>query len=271
MTHEPLYSLATNQHPQATTVLETRDLAIAYTNILALDKTNINFYKNRINAIIGPSGCGKSSLIQAITRISQYIDGCTVTGEVSLAEDKIILCQTNYLKLQSKFGIIFQKPTPFPFSIYKNFALPLKEIGIRNRHDITDIMEQKLKLVGLWNETKGRLKTSAHLLSGGQQQRLCIARALALEPEILFLDEPCSALDPISTRKIEELLIELKQTKTIVMVTHNIAQAKRISDYTAVFWTMDGVGHLIEHDQTQIVFDNPRHKYTRAYIQGHSG
>lgn len=225
-------------------------------------------YTNHINALIGPSGCGKSSLLNTIIRLTDYEKNTRIDGSVFVDKQNIFHKNTDLIELRKKVGMIFQKPVPFPMSIRKNFELPLKEHGIKHKSDIEAHMETALKAVGLWQEVADRLNHSASMLSGGQQQRLCIARVLALKPKALLLDEPCSALDPIASRIIEELLQELKTQYTILIVTHNLSQARRIADYVAFMWYHDKHGKLIEHNRADVIFENPSNPITAAYVQG---
>ena len=251
--------------------LEVRDLSVRYATHYACKNININIPQNQITAIIGPSGCGKSSFIQAINRISDHIPDCKTEGQIFFHKKNILHKQTHLADLRKKIACVFQKPAPFPFSVYKNFSIPLKEHGIKSKPEILDKMEHYLKLVGLWHEVSHRLDQPATQLSGGQQQRLIIARALSLKPEVLLMDEPCSALDPISTRKIEEIILDLKSQYTIVIVTHNIAQAKRISDHVALFWQKNDSGYLHFQDESQSFFHSPSDLLCESYIHGHQG
>lgn len=238
----------------------------------SLKKINLPIVKNKITAMIGPSGCGKSTLLRAMNRIHDLYPGNTYAGEINLygtqSEKQNILDlkkENDFIKLRQKVGMIFQKPTPFPMSIFENVAYGLKLAGIKD--DVEGRVEKALKDAAIWNETKDRLKKSALGLSGGQQQRLCIARAVALKPEVLLFDEPTSALDPISTGAIEELIAQLKEDVSVVIVTHNMQQASRLSDYTAFMY----LGDLIEYDKTEKIFLNPSHKLTEDYITGRFG
>jgi len=228
---------------------------------------SLPLYKNHINALIGPSGCGKSSLLNCITRLSDYMN-TDVKGEIIFNGENVLSSKTDLIRLRKKVGMIFQKPVPFPMSIRKNFSLPLREHGITYNEDIDQKIEVALKSVGLWSEVSDRLDSRADKLSGGQQQRLCIARVLALEPEVILMDEPCSSLDPLATSIIEELIIKLKEKYTIFMVTHNLAQARRIADFIAFMWYHGGHGKLIEHNHAEVIFDNPSNPVTSAYVQG---
>jgi phosphate transport system ATP-binding protein len=232
-----------------------------------LKNINMDIKRNHITAIIGPSGCGKSTLIRCLNRMHEVVIGARVTGKVLLDDLDIYMEGVDPVEIRRKVGMVFQKPNPFPtMSIFDNVAAGLKLAGL-NRHGIAQVVEQSLKMVGLYDEVKDDLNKSGASLSGGQQQRLCIARALAVNPEVLLLDEPCSALDPISTSKIEDLLMELKKNYTIVLVTHNMQQAARVSDYTAFMY----LGELIEYAPTKTMFEKPKDKRTEDYITGKFG
>ena len=233
----------------------------------ALKNININIEEKSITALIGPSGCGKSTFLKTLNRMNDLVPGVKVTGELRYRGEDIFDPKLNVNELRRNIGMVFQKPNPFPMSIYDNIAYGPRTHGITNRAKLDEIVESSLKGAAIWNEVKDNLKKSALSLSGGQQQRLCIARALAVEPDVLLMDEPTSALDPISTSKIEELVSELKSQYTIVMVTHNMQQAVRISDYTAFFL----LGDLIEYGETQKIFEQPKDKRTEDYITGRFG
>jgi phosphate transport system ATP-binding protein len=218
-------------------------------------------------ALIGPSGCGKSTFLRTLNRMNDLIDGVHIDGKITLYDEDIYQDNTDLVNLRKRVGMVFQRPNPFPMSIYDNVAYGCRVHGLKDKKCLDEIVEKSLRGAALWDEVKDRLNTSAMGISGGQQQRLCIARVLAIEPEVLLMDEPCSALDPISTMKIEELVTELKKDYTIVMVTHNMQQAARVSDYTAFFLN----GKLIEHDKTDIIFTKPRDKKTEDYITGRFG
>lgn len=246
-------------------VLELRDVSIFYTDNQAVKDVSFNIRRNKITAIIGPSGCGKSTLLRSLNRMNDFVDGARVEGELLFANENLYGKDVDPVEVRRRIGMVFQKPNPFPKSIYNNIAWgPI----INGYNDSTDeLVEKSLKQAALWEEVKDRLHESALNLSGGQQQRLCIARALAMEPEVLLMDEPCSALDPISTAHIEDLMFELKQRYTIVIVTHNMQQAARISDYTA-FMEM---GDLIEFNVTKRIFTRPAVKRTEEYVTGRFG
>ena len=256
---------------EPTPSLVTKDLSIAYRGTLALGGVNLTVNKGCITALVGPSGCGKTSLLMALNRLTDLIQGCSVTGSILFSGRDILSGSEEVGPLRSKIGMIFQKPNPFPLSIQKNILFPLREHGIRIKTEATDRMEKVLKQVGLWDEVKNRLRSPALALSGGQQQRLCIARALALRPEVLLMDEPCSALDPVSSGTVEDLITSLRSAYTIVIVTHNLAQARRIADYTGFFWVQGGSGRLIEYAPSKRLFESPQHELTAGYIRGMRG
>ncbi|MDF2634415.1 MAG: phosphate transporter, ATPase subunit [Pelosinus sp.] len=242
-------------------------LKLYYGDTLALKKISLGVEENSLLALIGPSGCGKSTFIKTLNRMNDLVANVKIEGEVLLDGVNIYHPDTDVVLLRKRVGMVFQRPNPFPMSIYDNIAYGPRIHGIKNKSQIDEIVEKSLKGAALWEEVQDRLHSSAMGMSGGQQQRLCIARLLAIEPEVLLMDEPCSALDPISTMKIEELLSELKQKYTIVMVTHNMQQAARVSDYTAFFLN----GDLVEHDQTDVIFTRPQDKRTEDYITGRFG
>lgn len=242
-------------------------LKLYYGDALALKKISLSVEKNSLLALIGPSGCGKSTFIKTLNRMNDLIANVKIEGEVLLDGVNIYHPDTDVVLLRKRVGMVFQRPNPFPMSIYDNIAYGPRIHGIKNNSQIDELVEKSLKGAALWEEVRDRLHSSAMGMSGGQQQRLCIARLLAIEPEVLLMDEPCSALDPISTMKIEELLSELKQRYTIVMVTHNMQQAARVSDHTAFFLN----GDLVERDQTDVIFTRPQDKRTEDYITGRFG
>ncbi len=247
-------------------IIQTKDLDLYYGNSQALKKINLNVDKNTVTALIGPSGCGKSTFLRTINRMNDLIDSVKIKGQV-LFEGKNIYDDYDVIELRKRIGIVFQKPNPFVMSIYDNVAYGPRIHGIKNKAKLDEIVEKSLKEAVLWEEVKDRLKKNAIGLSGGQQQRLCIARTLAVEPEIILMDEPTSALDPISTLKIEELMDTLKKEYTVIIVTHNMQQAGRISDNTAFFLT----GEVIEYGKTEEIFHRPRDKRTEDYITGRFG
>ncbi len=248
-------------------VITVKDMCLWYGQVQALKNININIEEKSITALIGPSGCGKSTFLKSLNRMNDLVSGVKITGELRYRGEDIFDPKLNVNELRRNIGMVFQKPNPFPMSIYDNIAYGPRTHGITNRTKLDEIVESSLKGAAIWNEVKDNLKKSALSLSGGQQQRLCIARALAVEPDVLLMDEPTSALDPISTSKIEELAAELKSQYTIVMVTHNMQQAVRISDYTAFFL----LGDLIEYGETQKIFEQPKDKRTEDYITGRFG
>lgn len=245
---------------------EIRNLNLFYDSFQALKNVNININSNEITAFIGPSGCGKSTLLKSLNRMNDLIEGCKIEGDV-LLDGVNIYKDIDINLLRKRVGMVFQKPNPFPMSIYDNIAYGPRTHGVKLKAKLDDIVERSLSDAAIWDEVKDRLKKSALGLSGGQQQRLCIARALAVEPDVLLMDEPTSALDPISTGKIEDLAFELKKKYTIIIVTHNMQQATRISDKTAFFL----LGDIIEMDDTEKLFSNPRDKRTEDYITGRFG
>lgn len=246
--------------------LDIENLDLYYGDFKALKSVNMQISANEITAFIGPSGCGKSTLLKSLNRMNDLVEGCRITGAVRLdGEDIYHGMDVNLLR--KRVGMVFQKPNPFPISVYDNIAYGPRTHGIHSKAKLDDIVEHSLRSAAIWDEVKNRLKKSALGLSGGQQQRLCIARALAVEPEVLLMDEPTSALDPISTSKIEDLAVELKKDYTIVMVTHNMQQAARISDKTAFFL----LGEVVEYGDTQELFSMPKDKRTEEYITGRFG
>ena len=246
--------------------IEVSNLDLYYSDFKALKNINIKIPQNEITAFIGPSGCGKSTLLKSLNRMNDLVEGCRIDGQV-LLDGEDIYGRIDVNKLRKRVGMVFQKPNLFPMSIYDNIAYGPRTHGIRSKSKLDDIVEKSLRDAAIWEETKNRLKSNALGMSGGQQQRLCIARALAVQPEVLLMDEPTSALDPISTSKIEELAMELKKEYTIVMVTHNMQQAARISDKTAFFL----LGEIVEFGETEQLFSMPKDKRTEDYITGRFG
>lgn len=242
------------------------NLELFYGDFKALKNINLNIQEKEITAFIGPSGCGKSTLLKTLNRMNDLVEGCTIKGSVKL-DDEDIYGKIDVNTLRKRVGMVFQKPNPFPMSIFDNIAYGPRTHGVHSKTQLNEIVEKSLKDVAIWDEVKDRLHKSALGLSGGQQQRLCIARALAVEPEVILMDEPTSALDPISTSKIEDLAIELKEKYTIIMVTHNMQQAARISDKTAFFL----LGDMVEFDRTETLFSVPKDKRTEDYITGRFG
>jgi phosphate transport system ATP-binding protein len=251
--------------------IDIQKLSINYADRPALRDVDLTISRGCITALIGPSGCGKTSLLSALNRLTDLIPGCTVEGRATLDGHDIRASDIDVQSLRRKVGMIFQRPNPFPLSIRRNLEMPLREHGVAQRSDIDGRIEKSLTDVGLWNEVKDRLDTAALALSGGQQQRLCIARALALEPSVLLMDEPCSALDPLSSGTVEDMIQSLRGRYTVVIVTHNLAQARRISNYAAFFWVKDRAGTLVEFDQCKRLFESPRHDLTAAYLNGTRG
>ena len=249
------------------TKISTSDLNLYYGNNHALKNINLDIYENQITAFIGPSGCGKSTYLKTLNRMNDLVPNVTINGKVWIDGEDIYDPKVDTTLLRKKVGMVFQQPNPFPMSIYDNIAYGPRIHGIKGKAELDAIVEKSLRGAALWDEVKDRLKRSALGLSGGQQQRLCIARALAVEPEILLMDEPTSALDPISTLKIEDLMGELKKNYTVVIVTHNMPQATRIADYTAFFL----VGEVVEYAPTTELFSHPREKKTEDYITGRFG
>ena len=248
-------------------VISVQDLCLWYGEHQALKNVSIEIPEKSITALIGPSGCGKSTFLKTLNRMNDLIPGVKITGDVRYCDQDIFAPGTDVNELRREIGMVFQKPNPFPMSIYDNIAYGPRTHGIKNRAKLDEIVEKSLRGAAIWDEVKDRLRKNALGLSGGQQQRLCIARALAVEPEVLLMDEPTSALDPISTSKIEELAMQLKEQYTIVIVTHNMQQAVRISDRTAFFL----LGELVECDDTQQLFSQPQDKRTEDYITGRFG
>jgi len=246
--------------------IEIKNLDLYYTDFHALKNVNLNIEPNKITAFIGPSGCGKSTLLKSMNRMNDLVEGCRIEGDI-LLDGEDIFGSMDVNLLRRRVGMVFQKPNPFPMSIYDNVAYGPRTHGVRSKAKLDDIVERSLRDAAIWEEAKDRLKTSALGMSGGQQQRLCIARALAVQPEVLLMDEPTSALDPISTSKIEDLAIDLKNRDTIVIVTHNMQQAVRISDNTAFFL----LGEVVESDRTEKLFSKPADKRTEDYITGRFG
>ncbi|ODS39982.1 MAG: phosphate ABC transporter ATP-binding protein [Candidatus Altiarchaeales archaeon WOR_SM1_79] len=248
-------------------VMETNKLNLWYGENHALIDIDIKFQKNKVTALIGPSGCGKSTLIRCLNRMNDIVDNCRITGKIFLDGKDIMEKNMDAVEIRKKIGMVFQKPNPFPKSVYENVAYGPKIHGMRDKKILNKLVEKSLRGAALWDEVKDRLNDSAMGLSGGQQQRLCIARAIAVEPDVILMDEPCSALDPISTNKIEELITELKKNYTVIIVTHNMQQAARVSDYTGFMY----LGKLIEFGKTKQIFENPHDKLTENYITGRFG
>ena len=249
-------------------IIDIQNLDFYYGQNRALDGITLQIQEKKVAALIGPSGCGKSTLLRCLNRMNDLIDGTRIgRGTVRIHRVDIHQPDVDVIELRKRVGMVFQKSNPFPKSIYENITYGLRIAGIRNRSQLDEVVERSLRGAALWDEVKDRLHDSGIGLSGGQQQRLCIARAIAVEPEIILMDEPCSALDPLATAKVEELIHELKQKYTIVIVTHNMQQAARVSDHTAFFY----LGRLIEYDETRTIFMNPSNPQTEAYVSGRFG
>lgn len=248
-------------------IIDVKHLDLYYGKNHALKDISIDIFKNSVTALIGPSGCGKSTFLKSINRMNDLVENVSITGDVIVDGVDIYQKGCDVTRLRKNVGMVFQQPNPFPMSIYDNVAYGPRVHGIKSKSELDCIVEESLKDAAIWDEVKDRLKKSALGLSGGQQQRLCIARALAVQPQVLLMDEPTSALDPISTSKIEELMQQLKKKYTVVVVTHNMQQALRVSDYTAFFL----VGNLIEYNKTDLIFSSPQHKRTDDYINGRFG
>lgn len=247
--------------------IKIENMDLFYGNFHALKNINLDIEANKITAFIGPSGCGKSTLLKSLNRMNDMIEGCRITGKIILDGEEIFNRKMDVNQLRKKVGMVFQKPNPFPMSIYDNIAYGPRTHGIKKKSELDEIVEQSLRNAAIWDEMKDNLKKSALALSGGQQQRLCIARALAVQPDVLLMDEPTSALDPISTSKIEDCVMQLKEKYTIVIVTHNMQQAVRISDKTVFFL----LGEIIESGNTEQIFSMPKNQKTEDYITGRFG
>ncbi len=250
-----------------TPVLEIDQFSLYYANKQALFNVSMNIPKGKVTALIGPSGCGKSTLLRSVNRMNDLIDTVRIEGDMRLESESIYGPNVDVIELRKRMGMVFQKSNPFPMSMFENVVYPLRIDGVRDRALLRNVCESSLKGAALWDEVKDRLDESAFSLSGGQQQRLCIARAIAAQPEVLLMDEPCSALDPIATSKIEALITELRGEYTILIVTHNMQQASRVSDYTAFMY----LGRLIEFGRTADIFTNPRRRETEDYVTGRFG
>ncbi len=258
---------ADSDAPALAAKMETRGLTLHYGKTMAIDGITVRLPEKRVTALIGPSGCGKSTFLRSLNRMNDVIDGVRITGTVLLDEQDIYAKHVDAVEVRRRVGMVFQKSNPFPKSIFDNVAFGLEIAGEKNRSVVRERVEESLKAAALWDEVKDRLDTSALGLSGGQQQRLCIARALAVKPEVVLMDEPASALDPIATARIEELIRELSRDYTIVIVTHSMQQAARVSDYTAFFY----MGKLVEYGETDQIFTRPRERRTEDYITGRFG
>lgn len=244
-----------------------RDMNFYYGSFKALNNINMDIYKNKITAFIGPSGCGKSTFLRSLNRMNDFVPGIKIEGKIEFDNEDIYSPKADVVDLRRRVGMVFQRPNPFPKTIYENVVYGLRKHGVRDREYLNEVVDTTLRSVALYDEVKDKIKKSALELSGGQQQRLCIARTIAMKPDVILFDEPTSALDPISTAKIEELLLELKKDYTIIIVTHSMQQAARISDYAAFFLN----GEVVEFDSTNVIFSNPRDKRTEDYITGRFG
>jgi phosphate transport system ATP-binding protein len=259
---------------RAETVLRTEDLKVYYGNFLALRDISIDIFKNQITAFIGPSGCGKSTLLRCFNRLNDLIENFRTEGKVTYHNQNLYDSTIDPVEVRRRIGMVFQRPNPFPKSIYDNIAFGARINGYRG--DMDELVERSLRQAALWDEVKDKLRESGLALSGGQQQRLCIARAIAVQPDVVLMDEPCSALDPISTLRVEELLHQLKEQYTIIIVTHNMQQASRVADRTAFFNVStaekgERMGYLVEYDRTEVIFQSPMEKATQEYVSGRFG
>lgn len=252
--------------------IETEDLSVFYGSFKALSGVTVEIYENKVTALIGPSGCGKSTFLRSLNRLNDLVPKTSVTGKVLLDDTDIYAANQDVVDIRRRVGIVFQRPNPFPMSIFDNVAYGPRLYGIKKKSILAEIVEESLRGAALWDDVKDKLDKSGLALSGGQQQRLCIARTIAIEPEVILMDEPASALDPIATLRIEELIRKLRERFTIVIVTHNMQQAARVSDYTAFFnMGNDRAGYLVEFDETDRIFTNPQQKLTEEYITGRFG
>jgi len=252
-------------------LIEVEQLSVHYGQKPAFRDVTLAINQGCITALIGPSGCGKTSFLSSLNRLTDLIPGCRVSGRIRLDGLDVLPPDTDVIRLRRRVGMIFQKPNPFPLSIRKNLEFPLREHGLRDRDRLANTIETGLRDVGLWAEVKDRLDSPALALSGGQQQRLCMARALVLSPDVLLMDEPCSALDPLSSGVVEDLIVGLRGRVTVLIVTHNLAQARRIADYAALFWVQQGAGQLIEAGTVKQIFEEPHDPLTAAYVSGMRG
>ncbi len=248
-------------------IIEASNLRVSFGKTQVLKNVSMTLHKDKITAIIGPSGCGKSTFLRCLNRMNDMYDNFKLEGAISFKGDNVYAKETDVIEMRRRIGMVFQKPNPFPSSIYENVAFGLRIQNINDKKILDEVVERSLKKAALWDEVKDRLGNSALRLSGGQQQRLCIARTIAVESEVILFDEPCSALDPTSTRKIEDLILELKKHYTIIIVTHNMHQAKRISDFTGFFH----LGELVEFGETKKIFEDAKEKLTRDYVRGDFG
>lgn len=261
---EPVIHKEINESPA---ILEVKNFNLFYGQAQALHNINLNVPSGKVTALIGPSGCGKSTLLRSVNRLNDLVDSVRIEGDILLNKDSIYSPGVDVIELRKRMGMVAQKPNPFPMSIFENVVYPLRIDGIRDKRVLAEVCEKALQGSALWNEVKDRLHESALGLSGGQQQRLCVARAIAAEPEVLLMDEPCSALDPIATGKIEDLIDQLSGSYTVLIVTHNMQQAARVSKYTAFMY----LGQLVEYGTTMQIFSNPELKVTEDYVSGRFG
>ena len=256
------------------TILKVEDVTVSYNDFAALRGVYMDIPKNQVTALIGPSGCGKSTLLRCFNRLNDLIDGCKVKGKVIYRNKNLYSDNIDPVEVRRRIGMVFQKPNPFPKSIYENIAYGARINGYKGNLD--DLVEKSLRQAAIWEEVKDKLKQNGLSLSGGQQQRLCIARAVALKPDVVLMDEPCSSLDPVSTNKVEDLIHQLKENYTIIIVTHNMQQATRVADMTAFFNAEEGesgnrFGYLVEYERTEHIFQNPQEESTQKYVSGHFG
>ncbi|WP_448570350.1 phosphate ABC transporter ATP-binding protein PstB [Trichothermofontia sp.] len=274
MLQDPSQPNANNSHQMPEPALRAENVSVYYGSNLAVRDVFLDIPKHKVIAFIGPSGCGKSTILRCFNRMNDLVESARVKGRITFHGEDIYSPKVDPVELRRRIGMVFQKPNPFPKSIYENIAFGARINGYRGNMD--DLVEQSLRAAALWDEVKDMLKKSGLALSGGQQQRLCIARAIAIQPEVILMDEPCSALDPISTLRIEELLQELKEQYTIIIVTHNMQQASRVSDFTA-FYNAEAtdrggkIGYLVEYDRTEKIFQNPANEKTQEYVSGRFG
>ncbi len=252
-------------------LVRARGLSLRYGRAAAFENVTLDVQAGCITALVGPSGCGKTSFLNCINRLTDLIPGARVSGELRLGDVDLLDPRLHVTALRRRVGMVFQRPNPFPLSIRRNLDLPLREHGMRSRSRRDDAMEKVLRDVGLWEEVRDRLESPALALSGGQQQRLCLARALVLEPEVLLMDEPCSALDPLAGAVVEDLVAGLRGRVTVLIVTHNLAQARRLADWAALFWKEGDAGRLVEHGAVQHLFESPKEELTAAYVRGRRG
>ena len=252
-------------------LVRAQGLSLHYGRVAAFEDVTLDLHAGCITALVGPSGCGKTSFLSCLNRLTDLIPGAAVRGSLRLGETDLLDPRLDVLALRRRVGMVFQKPNPFPLSIRRNLELPLREHGLRSRARRAEASERALRDVGLWDDVKDRLDAPALALSGGQQQRLCIARALVLEPEVLLMDEPCSALDPLASEVVEQHIAGLRGRLTVLIVTHNLAQARRLADWAALFWHHDGAGRLVEHGAVQQLFEAPAQELTAAYVRGRRG